>query len=198
MNELQRPLEVIETEINFYQNQTAIGIVEIGKRLIEAKKQLPHGEWGNWLKEKIQFSQEYARHYMRIAEEFGDSNSGLNFGYKKMWLLTDIPSDQRQDFINSNHIDEMTTRQLQEVIKAKKQADLKIEELEQKLLLKPKEIEVTKETEVAPPDYKETKAELEKLKNELELAELEKQQLQRRLKEETNPELFQQMANRII
>lgn len=49
---------------------------------------------------------------------------------------------------------------------------------------------------VPPSDYKETKAELEKLKNNLELAELEKQQLQRRLKEETNPEQFQQMAKR--
>lgn len=196
MNELQRPLEVIETEINFYKNQTATGIIEIGKRLIEAKAQLPHGEWGGWLEEKVEFSHQHAVRFMRIAEEYGNLTPGLNLGYKKMWLLLDLPPEQRTDFIETNNVEDMTTRQLQEVIKAKKQADLKIEELEQKLLLEPKEIEVTKEIEVAPADYRATKAELEKLKNELELAELEKQQLQRRLKEETNPEQFQQMAKR--
>ena len=200
MNETQRPIEVIETEINFYKNQTAIGIIEIGKRLIEAKKQLPHGEWGNWLREKIQFSQEYARHYMRISEEFGDSNSSLNLGYKKMWLLTDIPQEERQDFIDSNNVEDMTTRKLQQVIREKKEADQKIQTLEQQLQSKPKEIEVTKEivkqVKVPPADYRDTKAELAKLKNDLELAEFEKQQLKRRLKEDTNPELFQQMAKR--
>lgn len=196
MNELQRPIEVIETEINFYKNQTATGIIEIGKRLIEAKAQLPHGEWGKWLEEKVEFTDRTAQRFMKVADEFPTSMSYL--GTSKLFKLLDVPPDQRTDFINSNPIDEMTTRQLQEAIKAKKQADLKIEDLEQKLQSKPKEVEVVRELEIVipPPDYKETKSELEKLKNNLELAELEKQQLQRRLKEETNPEQFQQMARR--
>lgn len=198
MNELQRPLEVIETEINFYKNQTATGIIEIGKRLIEAKTQLPHGEWGKWLEEKVEVTQQTANKFMRVSREMPNYASMSNLGTRKLFLLLDIPPDQRQDFIDSNPIDEMTTRQLQEVIKAKKQADLKIEELEQKLLLEPKEIEVTKEIikeiEVAPADYRATKAELEKLKGDLELAQFEKQQLKRRMDEDNTHELFQRMA----
>jgi len=200
LNEIQRPLEVIETEINFYKNQTATGIIEIGKRLIEAKSQLPHGGWGKWLEEKVEFSQRTANQFMKVASEFPNSQAIANIGQTKIFALLDLPPDQRQDFINSNPIDEMTTRQLQEVIKAKKQADLKIQELEQKLLLEPKEIEVTKEIikeiEVAPADYRETKAELERLKTDLEIAEFKNQQLKRRMDEDTTPELFQQMAKR--
>lgn len=198
MNELQRPLEVIETEINFYKNQTATGIIEIGKRLIEAKAQLPHGEWGEWLKKRVDFSQDTARNFMRVAESFPNSETIRNLSISKVYALLEVPQEERQGFIAANPIDEMTTRQLQEVIKAKKQADLRIEDLEQKLQNKPKEIEVTKEIikeiEVAPADYRATKTELEKLKTDLEMAEFKNQQLKRRMDEDNTPVLFQRMA----
>lgn len=200
MNEIQRPLEVIETEINFYKNQTATGIIEIGKRLIEAKSQLPHGEWGTWLEERVEFSNASANRFMQVAREFPNSSALGNLPKTKVFALLDLPPEQRAEFIEATPIDEMTTRQLQEAIKAKKQADLKIEELEEKLLQEPKEIEVVKEVvkevEVPPADYRTTKAERDKLKGDLEIAELEKKQLKNRLKEETNPELLQQMTKR--
>ncbi|KNZ41464.1 DUF3102 domain-containing protein [Acetobacterium bakii] len=54
---------------------------------------------------------------MKVAEEWTDSAALTNLNQTKILALLDIPLDQRQDFINSNPIDEMTTRQLQEVIK---------------------------------------------------------------------------------
>jgi hypothetical protein len=111
-----RPLEVIEAEINFYKQQTAIGIIEIGKRLIEAKAQLKHGQWGKWLEEKIDFSQSSANQFMRVAREFSNSESVKNLGTKKLFLLLDVPSDKREGFIGNNNIEEMSTRQLQENI----------------------------------------------------------------------------------
>lgn len=130
MNEIQRPIEVIETEINFYKNQTATGIIEIGKRLIEAKAQLPHGEWGKWLEEKVEFSQRTANQFMKVASEFPNSQALANIGQTKIFALLDLPPEQRQDFINSNPIDDMTTRELQKAIKEKKEADQRIQDLE--------------------------------------------------------------------
>ena len=136
------------------------------------------------------------------AEKYSVQSIGqvAHLGIVKMLELSKFEEPQRQEFISTTPIDEMTTRQLQEAIKAKKQADLKIEELEEKLLQEPKEIEVVKEVikqvEVPPADYRATKAERDKLKGDLEIAELEKKQLKNRLKEETNPELLQQMTKR--
>jgi hypothetical protein len=49
-NEIQtKTLQLIEEKIT--------ELKEIGNYLIEAKKQLSHGEWGNWLEEKVKFSQ---------------------------------------------------------------------------------------------------------------------------------------------
>lgn len=131
-----RPLEAIEGEINFYKQQTAIGIIEIGKRLIEAKQQLNHGEWGKWLEEKIEFSQETSRKFMKCANEYSNSKAIWNLEPTKLFKLLDVPSDERDDFISSPHeingktktVDEMTTRELQQAIKEKKEAENKVKE----------------------------------------------------------------------
>ena len=48
-------------------------IVEIGRRLVEAKGTLQHGEWGGWLENEVGFSQSTAENYMRLFEEYGAS-----------------------------------------------------------------------------------------------------------------------------
>ena len=99
-NKISRPLEVIETEINFYKQQTATGIIEIGKRLKEAKKIVGHGGWSKWLEDKVDFSQEIARRFMNIADEYANSNSGRNLGTRKLFLLLDIPSEEEMILLN--------------------------------------------------------------------------------------------------
>lgn len=129
MNEVTRPLEVIETEINFYKQQTASGIIEIGRRLIEAKAQLEHGQWGKWLEDKVQFTQETARKFMRCAEEYSNSNLDWNLGQSKLFALLSVPSEEREAFINEPHeidgeqktVYEMTKRELQQAIKERDQ-----------------------------------------------------------------------------
>jgi hypothetical protein len=119
MDELMqvRSLEVIEAEINFYKNQTAVGIIEIGKRLIEAKKQLKHGEWINWLNEKVEFSLATAENFMRIAIEYSDSSLPGQISYSKLLLLMTVPPDQRDEFMKMNNVNKMTTRQIEVSIK---------------------------------------------------------------------------------
>lgn len=67
MNEIQRPLEVIETEIYFYKNQMCNSAIEVGKRLKEAREQVNHGEWSGWTF-KNGFSTEKARQYIKVYE----------------------------------------------------------------------------------------------------------------------------------
>lgn len=50
-----RSITAITDEIIFYKNVGGQAVIEIGKRLIEAKAQLKHGEWLPWLSEKWSF-----------------------------------------------------------------------------------------------------------------------------------------------
>lgn len=129
----ERPLEVIETEIHFYKQQTATGIIEIGKRLIEAKSQLQHGEWGKWLEEKVDFKERTAQRFMQVATEFSNTSTLTDLPKSKIFALLDVPSEERESFIQENNVSEMTTRELQEAIKAKKELEIKLNKMEGEL-----------------------------------------------------------------
>lgn len=152
-------IQQIETEIILLKNQTAQNIIEIGKRLNEAKELLPHGEWGKWLEEKVEFSQRNANNFMRVAKEFSNSQTYSNLTQSKIFALLDIPQEEREEFIENNPVEDMTTRELQKVIKEKKELERKIKELENQ---EPTVVEKEKIIEVVPEDYEEIK---NKLKN---------------------------------
>ena len=52
--------------------QTAQNIIEVGKRLIQAKSLVNHGHWQNWLEKNFQLSQASATRFMNCAERFGN------------------------------------------------------------------------------------------------------------------------------
>lgn len=167
MSDIIRPLEVIEAEINFYKQQTASGIIEIGKRLIEAKKQLRHGEWLPWLESKVEFSHMTATKFMRIADKYSNIKAPLNLGTEKLFILLDVPTDDRQEFLEEKHevngteksVDDMTTRELEKVIKEKKEVQEQAKQLEERLNT---EIENIKELE---EDIAEKDKQIEELKS---------------------------------
>lgn len=63
-----RSIEVITAEIWVLKAQVGVGLVDIGNRLLEAKAQLPHGEWLPRLEEKAEFSISQANRFMRLAK----------------------------------------------------------------------------------------------------------------------------------
>lgn len=190
MNELTRPLQQIELEINFYKDQTATGIIEVGKRLIEAKQQLTHGEWIPWLSKQVKFSERTAQYFMQASIEFGENPQAIaDLGTTKVFILLDKfdTQDKREEFINTTHtvsgeektVDEMTTRELQQVIKERDKLQNELTSANgtieyQKGIITQKEssiqnlanrepvvIEKVVETEKVPEDYEKTRKELE-------------------------------------
>lgn len=100
--------------------------IEIGRRLCEAKAKLPHGRWGEWLANEVQFSQSTANNMMRIFEEYGDTQLGLFGGdsqaltsltYTKALRLLAIPAEEREEFVVENNVEELSTRELERIIK---------------------------------------------------------------------------------
>lgn len=124
-------LDALTAEILIYKEQVGVGIIEIGKRLIEAKELVGHGNWENYLKEKVDFSQVTAYRFMKIALEIPNLSALKDMNKSKLFLLLDVPNEERETFIESKHIvndtektvDEMTTRELQKVIQEKRQLE---------------------------------------------------------------------------
>ena len=79
--ESSQRLQQLAVEIIAYDRQAKITAVscaiEIGKRLLEAKDLVPHGEWGKWLKENVNYSQSTANNFMRLYREYGSDQGSL-------------------------------------------------------------------------------------------------------------------------
>lgn len=125
-----RNLEIIEGEIHFYKRQAGASIIEIGKRLNEAKAQLGHGEWLPWLQEKVGFSERSARDFMRLAREYSKSAEIADLGAAKALALLALPASERNEFTSEKHtvngvektVSDMTAKELKQAIRERDEA----------------------------------------------------------------------------
>lgn len=106
-------LETLEQEIITLKNRTAENMILMGQKFIEAKKLVPHGEWGKWLEEKVGFSQRTANNFMRIANEYVSNSQAIsNLDATKIYLLLELPAEEREDFVNQYDLQNMSTRDM--------------------------------------------------------------------------------------
>lgn len=125
-----RPLADITAEIRFYKAQTVSNILEIGRRLIEAKAQLGHGQWLKWLEEEVEFSRQTADRFMRLSREYANCSPVSNLSYTKLLALLAVPAEERDAFIEAAHevdgeqktVAEMSRRELEQAIKERDEA----------------------------------------------------------------------------
>lgn len=144
--EQSRGIDDITAEINFYKQQTAQNIIEIGRRLIEAKDKLPHGEWLPWLRDRVELTASTAQRFMQIAREFSNTAPVRHLSYTKVLTLLQLPTEDRDQFFAASHlvdgeektVAEMSKRELEKLIKERNeekqkrtQAESKLQELSQ-------------------------------------------------------------------
>lgn len=139
----RRDIDSITEEIQELKTEAQYLIVhyvcKIGKKLTEAKAILQHGEWAEWLENEVNFSQRTATNYMKIYEEYGSDQMSIfggnsqaiaNLGYTKALQLLAIPASEREDFVEENNVDELSTRQLDDLIRERDEALKRAEEVE--------------------------------------------------------------------
>ena len=144
---LVRSPDTIATEINSIKAQTRTVMltasIEIGRRLVEAKSLLEHGEWGEWLENRVAYSKSTANNLMRVFEEYGalqitmlDDNAMSpafqRLNYTQAVALLGLPAEERETFIEENPVENMSTRELQQAIKERDQAIHEKEQAEQR------------------------------------------------------------------
>jgi hypothetical protein len=139
--ETERGIETITEEIIFYKNVGGQAVIEIGRRLTEAKAQLKHGEWLPWLREKVEFSETSAQNFMRIAREYGNTHLVGDLGASKALVLLALPASERENFASEKHlvngeeksVSEMSKRELEEAIRQRKLAELERDKMQREL-----------------------------------------------------------------
>ena len=117
-----RSLMEIEVEIRHQKNVIGEGYVKIGLALIEAKKQLQHGEWAEWLRDRVNFSQSSADGYMRVAREYGSGSQLLNLPYTKVLALLAVPAEEREAFAEDNQVDSKSVSEIKQLIRERDEA----------------------------------------------------------------------------
>lgn len=179
MTQLTRTADIIAAEIRGIDAQARELVlrsaVEIGKRLNEAKELVPHGEWGNWLRDNVDYSQSTANNFMRLADEYGNSQALENLTYTKALALLGVPAEERKKFAAEN--EDKSARELQQLVKEKKKLEkqLKATEKERAALQ-----ELNEKLKEAQADFDEE--EEARLKAEMQEARLRIKQLEKELK----------------
>lgn len=151
MNEIitARDLAMVTSDIQGAQKRGAIqlvsSLIEIGGLLVEAKGMVEPKDWEKYIWDNFGYSTSTADNWMKLYREYGDDQASFfnklqdsqTFGklsYTKLLALTDIPAEERLEFVEQNHVEDMSTRQLQQAIKERDEARKKLEESEDKLL----------------------------------------------------------------
>lgn len=121
-------IEKTTAEILMLKEQTAQNIIEIGKRLIEVKEKLPHGEYLNWLENSVDFTERTAQRFVKVATAFSNATPVSHLGTRKLFALAGLDEEDREELMQKNNVEDMTTRELEQVVKEKKEIKKQLEE----------------------------------------------------------------------
>lgn len=189
--EIGRGIEAITEEILSYKRTAGESILEIGRRLKEAKALLSHGEWLPWLSEKVEFSERSAQNFMRLADAYQNPQTLADLGASKALVLLALSPVERDEFLSEKHdvrgaektVPEMSARELEEAIRQRKLAELKAAETAREL---DRQKEATAEAEAAAEKAQEAaeaaRAEVEDAKSISLAAQERTAELERELK----------------
>lgn len=193
-----RDINTITTEIKtLYQTALRSELsyaVQLGRKLTEAKQLVEHGEWGNWIKDNLPFSQDKASMMMKIYDAyganqeslFGDINSETfrNLGISQAFALLSVPEDEREQFVKDNDVESMSVRELKKAIeerdaaitvrKALEEDNKKLRESNVNLNMKAQQVEnLQKEAQKAADKVKKAEAAKDTAVKELQDARAE-------------------------
>lgn len=157
-------IEKTTAEILILKDQTAQNIIEIGRRLIEVKERLEHGEYLKWLKEKVDFTERTAQRFVKVATVFSNTTPVSHLGTRKLLALAGLDEEDRQEVMKENKVEDMTTRELERVVKEKKKIKKQLEE----------EQELSNELQ---EEIKEKEKQIKTLQNEIENIQIPKKEI---------------------
>jgi len=108
-------------EIRALMKRTAQDIVELGQKLIEVKETLGHGRFLSWLAAEFEWTDETARRFMNVTQQFGQNPQIVGFAPSALYVLAapSIPEAARDEAITRAASGESITYTTAKAIKQK-------------------------------------------------------------------------------
>ena len=98
-----------------------VGACQIGKRLEELKSLVPFGEWGDFIKHRIGYSQRQCDNLMQLYREYGElgpkSKSIANLSPTAALKLLALPAGEREAFAEEHDAANLSVRKLEQKIR---------------------------------------------------------------------------------
>ena len=131
-----RSIEIVTAEIHTIRDNVARvfmdGVVQIGRRLEEAKQMVPQGQWQDYLQNDLGYKPSTAQNYMRIAREFGNGQVSLSgktaqdvfgqLGYSQLLPLLGMPEEEREQLAEEHDLADMSSRDIAALVKERDEA----------------------------------------------------------------------------
>lgn len=192
-------------------------IIEIGRRLVEAKSMVADGMWLEYIKNELNYEKSTAQNYMRLYERYGTGQQSMfgtfaeteTFGrltYTKALALLQVPDEDLQEFTENNDIENMSTRELQQAIRErdaaiseKEKAVAQVGELQAKVDTQDEQVDkLTTELKSVSDNFDAKAAEVEKLRNDLRSAREKEASAKTALKKaKENPDIPEAVMERL-
>ena len=169
------PIAVLAEEARIYSESMAMNMLNLGRVFTEAKKQVAHGEWGDWVQRYSGMSARSAQQLMAIYSRFGDKPAFAGVEKSKMYKMLALPEGTEEAFAEKNDLSVMTSREVEEAVKrVREQAN---EEIRRERAARKAAEERAEELSVRPPEVPEEVSAA--LKSKDAMIEQQKQELER-------------------
>ncbi|MBR3019815.1 MAG: DUF3102 domain-containing protein [Clostridia bacterium] len=93
-------------------------LFNLGRILIQAKKQVDHGAWEAWINDNAGgMSLRVAEDLMAACERFDGRQQFMEIGKSKLFKLLALPAGTEEAFLEAHDVEAMTVREVQEAVK---------------------------------------------------------------------------------
>ena len=126
----------IEMRIHDDLNRMGDSYIDIGRCLNVVKDEglVPHGEWQDWVAEHAQMNPRNAQRVMKAAREIDEKSPLARLDFTKVMALLALPAEEREAFAETVQADRLTVRQLQDAVRARKEAENALEAMNRERL----------------------------------------------------------------
>ncbi len=111
------PINILAEQAELYSTNIAFDMINLGRVFIEAKAQVKHGEWGEWVRLHAGMSVRNAQQLMAIYERFGTRPAFVQLERSKLYKLLALPEGKEEEFLQEHDVQAMTARQVDEAVK---------------------------------------------------------------------------------